>query len=213
MSSFNNKTYYDILGVDRNADQAEIRKAYLKLSLKHHPDKNPSNAEEAKAKFVEIGAAYATLSDPHKRAMYDRDLRHGGPGIPTYNHNNSSTSSAHADAAASYDSYRDAFDATVAGMSEAELAATVGIAAMVGGLVGSIVGNRMTKGSSSGASRLLAKAGGLAGSKIASEMAVNAVHNLHQQSVQRLQYKEECRRAVEQGKSMPTRPATVTHEN
>lgn len=48
-------TYYDILCVDPSVEQGAIRKAYLKLSLKHHPDKNPNNVEEAKNKFIEIG--------------------------------------------------------------------------------------------------------------------------------------------------------------
>lgn len=54
-------TYYDILGVDPSADQAAVRKAYLKLSLKHHPDKNPNSQEEAKAKFIEIGTGACGL--------------------------------------------------------------------------------------------------------------------------------------------------------
>jgi hypothetical protein len=48
-------TYYDTLGIDPSVEQGAVRKAYLKLSLKHHPDKNPNNVEEAKAKFIEIG--------------------------------------------------------------------------------------------------------------------------------------------------------------
>ena len=61
------KTYYDILGIDdpKNADQASIRKAYLRASLRCHPDKNPGREEEAKAEFVEVGQAYNTLGDPY----------------------------------------------------------------------------------------------------------------------------------------------------
>lgn len=65
------KDYYKILGVDRNADTKEIKAAYRKLALKHHPDKNPedSNAED---RFKEINEAYEVLGDPEKRAKYDR---------------------------------------------------------------------------------------------------------------------------------------------
>jgi len=65
------KDYYKILGVDRNATEEEIKKAYRKLALKYHPDRNPNN-KEAEEKFKEINEAYACLSDPEKRANYDR---------------------------------------------------------------------------------------------------------------------------------------------
>mmetsp|Transcript_1603 Transcript_1603/g.3034 ORF Transcript_1603/g.3034 Transcript_1603/m.3034 type:complete len:107 (-) Transcript_1603:1357-1677(-) len=74
------KTYYDVLEVDVNADASTIRKAYLKKSLKYHPDKNPDNVEEAKAKFIEIGEANETLSNPAKRRAYDQELRSGNTG-------------------------------------------------------------------------------------------------------------------------------------
>ena len=63
--------YYDLLGVDRNAEASAIKKAYRKLAIKYHPDKNPDDAE-AEAKFKEIGEAYEVLSDEEKRAAYDR---------------------------------------------------------------------------------------------------------------------------------------------
>ncbi|GAA5495473.1 molecular chaperone DnaJ [Rubritalea squalenifaciens DSM 18772] len=63
--------YYDLLGVSRDADAATIKKAYRKLAIKYHPDKNPDDAE-AEAKFKEIGEAYEVLSDEDKRAAYDR---------------------------------------------------------------------------------------------------------------------------------------------
>ncbi len=66
------KDYYEILGVPRNATQEEIKRAYKKLIKKWHPDLNPDNREEAERRFKEIQEAYEVLSDPQKRAMYDK---------------------------------------------------------------------------------------------------------------------------------------------
>eukprot|EP00484_Ammonia_sp_Unknown_P000509 CAMPEP_0197022772 /NCGR_PEP_ID=MMETSP1384-20130603/3586_1 /TAXON_ID=29189 /ORGANISM="Ammonia sp." /LENGTH=330 /DNA_ID=CAMNT_0042450875 /DNA_START=32 /DNA_END=1024 /DNA_ORIENTATION=+ len=66
------KDYYKILGVDRNATPDQIKKAYRKLAMKWHPDKNPENKEEAEQKFKEIGEAYSILSDEQKRKTYDQ---------------------------------------------------------------------------------------------------------------------------------------------
>lgn len=65
------KDYYKILGVERNASEEEIKRAYRKLALKYHPDRNPNN-KEAEEKFKEINEAYQVLSDPQKRARYDQ---------------------------------------------------------------------------------------------------------------------------------------------
>lgn len=66
------KDLYAILGVSRSATVVEIKKAYRKLSMKWHPDRNPDNREEAEAKFKEISKAYEILSNPEKKQTYDQ---------------------------------------------------------------------------------------------------------------------------------------------
>src|ERR1043166_267284 len=65
------RDYYEVLGVDRNATEDEIKKSYRKLALKFHPDRNPSD-KTAEEKFKEIGEAYDVLGDPQKRPLYDQ---------------------------------------------------------------------------------------------------------------------------------------------
>lgn len=86
-----NDDYYEILGVNRDASNEDLKKAFRRLAMKYHPDRNPENREEAERKFKELGEAYSVLSDPQKRRQYDlygraglgespggRDFRGGG---------------------------------------------------------------------------------------------------------------------------------------
>ena len=65
------RDYYEVLGVDKSADDEKIKKAYRQLAKKYHPDLNPGD-KEAEAKFKEVGEAYAVLSDPEKKQIYDQ---------------------------------------------------------------------------------------------------------------------------------------------
>jgi curved DNA-binding protein len=65
------KDYYKLLGVERSASEAEIKRAYRKLAMKHHPDRNPGN-KSAEEKFKEINEAYQVLGDANKRGRYDQ---------------------------------------------------------------------------------------------------------------------------------------------
>ncbi|MCM1083074.1 MAG: molecular chaperone DnaJ [Clostridium sp.] len=78
------RDYYEVLGVAKNADDAELKKAYRKVAKKYHPDTNPGD-QEAEEKFKEAAEAYAVLSDPEKRSKYDQYGhaafdQNGGPG-------------------------------------------------------------------------------------------------------------------------------------
>jgi molecular chaperone DnaJ len=75
------RDYYEVLGVARGATQEEIKRAFRKLAMEHHPDRNQGDAA-AEARFKEINEAYAVLSDPEKRSQYDTFGRVGGmPGF------------------------------------------------------------------------------------------------------------------------------------
>ncbi|KAK2716506.1 dnaJ homolog subfamily B member 6-B-like [Artemia franciscana] len=73
----NTEDYYTILKLNRNASQADIRKAYRRLALRWHPDKNPDNQEEAAIRFKDISEAYEVLINEEKRRVYDQYSKDG----------------------------------------------------------------------------------------------------------------------------------------
>ena len=73
----NDADYYAILGIDKNADEKEIKRAYKKMAMKYHPDRNSESEESkkmAEKKFIDVNDAYSVLSDPKKRSMYDQGV-------------------------------------------------------------------------------------------------------------------------------------------
>ncbi len=68
----NKRDYYEVLGVDKNASETDIKKAFKKMARKYHPDLNPDKKQEAEAKFKEVNEAYEVLSDAQKKAQYDQ---------------------------------------------------------------------------------------------------------------------------------------------
>ncbi|KAL7431597.1 hypothetical protein ACHAXH_003100 [Discostella pseudostelligera] len=215
-------THYDILGVPRNADAINIRKSYLRSSLRCHPDKNPGREEEAKAEFIKVGQAYAVLSDEAKRAAYDRELDRGywrksssrptassrprpssqqqqqsqqqQPQQSNFNNNDNKKSSATDDG--EFDTFMRMFDETVSGMSEDELNMAIGAAAVVGGLIGSILGARAIK------NPFLANAASIVGSAMASQAASKFVQTLHEDSQQRMLERGEREAAIARGETV-----------
>ncbi len=87
----NTLKYYKALGVSSSATESEIKKAYRKLAMKYHPDKNPNNKAESEKKFKEIVVAYECLSDPNKRRTYDltgdQTINNSHQSQPNYNFN------------------------------------------------------------------------------------------------------------------------------
>ena len=249
----NNDDYYSILNVDPQADSKTIRKAYLKQSLKYHPDKNVNDPDTAKLNFVRIGEAYEVLSDPVQRAAYDRYRRSATAGAsasahasgtnhfrptppPThtqsqhnqhdhcqyddqrhYSQNNTkyeSTSQSTSTTGASfqhqeqkYRSYREAFDATMAGLSEEELRDVMGAAALIGSIVGGLAGSRLmgqhAGGGGGGGSALVRTVGAMIGSHVASRAATSLVATAHQQSTQRAALDQERRTRSARGETAP----------
>ncbi|KAI3996169.1 hypothetical protein MKX01_022663 [Papaver californicum] len=74
--------YYNILKVNRQATDEDLKKPYTRLAMKRHPDKNPNNKKDAEAKFKQISEAYEVLSDPQKRVVYDQYGEEGLKGVP-----------------------------------------------------------------------------------------------------------------------------------
>ena len=81
------RDYYEILGVEKGASEADVKKAFRRVAMKHHPDRNPDN-KESEEKFKEAQEAYEVLGDQEKRASYDRfghagvdPQGHGGGGF------------------------------------------------------------------------------------------------------------------------------------
>lgn len=83
------RDYYEVLGVSKNASEADIKRAYRRMAMKYHPDKNPDD-KEAESKFKECAEAYEVLSDPEKRQRYDQFGHEGlrGIGMRDYAHMN-----------------------------------------------------------------------------------------------------------------------------
>src|SRR3954452_25506571 len=81
------RCYYEVLGVERTADEETLKKAYRTLAMKHHPDRNPGDAE-ADARFKEAAEAFDVLHDPKKRARYDRYGHAGLDGMPMHDFSN-----------------------------------------------------------------------------------------------------------------------------
>ena len=78
------RDYYEVLGVSRSAGEQELKSAYRKLALQHHPDRNPANKHEAEERFKELSEAYSVLADADKRAAYDRFGHAGVSGAGAY---------------------------------------------------------------------------------------------------------------------------------
>lgn len=213
--SSSSSDYYDVLGVRPSADDREIRKAYLKLSLEHHPDKNPDNQDAAQAAFVRIGQAYQVLCDPVQRKEYDKHRRQGGfsngtkysaanggagfasgfqSNYATSSNNYSTGSGGTSSQQNHYASYKDAFEATMADLSDDEMQDLSGAAAMMGGIVGTILGSRMFKDHP-----ILREVGPVVASALASQAAATMVKTARTQSKQKALASKERRERVARG--------------
>ena len=204
--------YYEVLGVPRTADEAAIRKGYLRASLRCHPDKNPGREAEAKAEFVEVGQAYAVLRDAKARALYDRELAAGSGGSrPQKSHtsgNQSQQQQSHAQTHQQqssievddkdFDNFMRMFDETVSGMSEAELNMAMGAASVIGGVIGSIIGARAGRGNAA-----ISSAVSMLGSALASQAAGRLVREVHEDSKLRTIERREIDAAIARG-GIPT---------
>ncbi|KQK03515.1 dnaJ homolog subfamily B member 1 [Brachypodium distachyon] len=121
--------YYKVLGVDRGANDDDLKKAYRKLAMKWHPDKNPTNKKEAEAKFKQISEAYEVLSDSQKRSIYDQLGEEGlkgqqppgagGPGASSFYPGGAQSTSFHFNPRSADDIFAEffGFNAPLSGMS------------------------------------------------------------------------------------------------
>jgi curved DNA-binding protein CbpA len=85
------KNYYEILGLTKSANAAEIRSAYLRLAREFHPDLHPEDVEGSTKRFQVINEAYTTLSDPTERERFDRRWAHFEMGAPQQSHSTART--------------------------------------------------------------------------------------------------------------------------
>lgn len=83
-----NKTYYEVLGVTKDADEVVIRAAYKALAQKYHPDKSSNHIKNAESMMSQINQAYDTLSNSYKRSEYDKSLNQSRGQTSTINKNN-----------------------------------------------------------------------------------------------------------------------------
>ena len=199
-------SYYEVLGVPSTADQSTIRKAYLKASLKYHPDKNRGNEKEAKDNFIRVGEAYEVLGDPIKRAQYDREVA-GGTFTFKRRKRQTNESDADDDNDKEVKDFMNMFDETVAGMSEAELNMAMGAAAIVGGIVGSVMGSRAARGNS-----FLSSAASMMGSAVASKAASSLVESVYTDSQQRVLERDEREALRQRGEDVQEPSSSETRD-
>ena len=115
------RDYYEILGVSKDASSSEIKKAYRKAAVKHHPDKNPDDPA-AEERFKEAGEAYEVLSDDQKRAAYDR-----------YGHSAFSNQGGGGRGVDPFDVFKEVFGGSGGGGGDLRSGCPIGVAGSVGG--------------------------------------------------------------------------------
>jgi len=199
-------SYYEVLGVPSTASQSQIRKSYLKASLKYHPDKNRGNEKEAKDNFIRVGEAYEVLGDPIKRAQYDREVA-GGTFTFKRRKGQTNESDGDDDNDKEFNDFMNMFDETVAGMSEAELNMAMGAAAIVGGIVGSVMGSRAARGNS-----FLSSAASMMGSAVASKAASSLVESVYTDSQQRVLERDEREALRQRGEDVKEPSSSETRD-
>ncbi|MBI1955786.1 MAG: molecular chaperone DnaJ, partial [Acidobacteria bacterium] len=109
------RDYYEVLGVSREATDQEIKKAYRRIALQHHPDRNPENKEVSEERFKEAAEAYSVLSDPQKKAQYNRYGHAGVAGSGGFAGFDPSTFSEFSDILGDFFGFGDLFGTTTRG--------------------------------------------------------------------------------------------------